>query len=111
MQPEVFTLKKNKFDKDVSVEDYKKTSRERVKRAGGESYINSIRLYSINYEGKVNVRGSGKNVYAGPFDDRDTCDFEIKLQASEANCNVVLKVKRNRTKEGWITEGVAYKKI
>ena len=92
-------------------EDYKESNSERIKRVGGESRVNEVHLYSINYEGDIKVKGTGQHVYSDQYDDRDLSDFEIKLQAREADCDVVLKVERHRTANVWTVKGIAYKKL
>lgn len=90
---------------DKSTKEYS----ERVRKAGGEKRINSIRLYSKNYKGKIPTKGNGISVTARDSDKEDG-EFELKLKAAEAGCSVIKDYEWGGSrKDGLWFEGTAYK--
>lgn len=95
-------------------ERLKRLKEERLRRItnipGGEYTVNAVKLVSANYQGKIKVTGKGVPVHACAESWED-CEFELKLAAAEAKCNIVINVRKdgNRT-DGFSFQGTAYQK-
>lgn len=84
---------------------------ERLKKIpGGESTVNSVKLVSANYQGRVKVTGKGVPVHAYG-ESWEECEFELKLAAAEAKCNIVIDVKKEGSRrDGFSFSGTAFRK-
>lgn len=87
-----------------------KEKHKRIEKSGGNSKVNSVTLISANYKGKVKTVGKGIPISSRSYD-WETCEFELKLAAAEANCNIVTNVrKEGNRRDGFRFSGIAYRK-